>query len=92
MGRGWGEGAGEGLRGGARVFAGAGAVEPGGPALGVEEGGGGPESAGGVEEVELDPGEGAPGCTEGGGGPPGPGWGVLVWGPALDSDVTGGGG
>lgn len=53
-GRGCGEGAGDGLEGGAR--------EVGGAVL--EEGGVGPESAGGVEEVELEPGDGAPGGTE----------------------------
>ena len=58
MGRGCGEGAGDGLLGGARVLAGG--AGPGGPELGVEAGGGGP-SAGGVEEVELEPGDGAPG-------------------------------
>ena len=57
MGLGWGDGAGDGLLGGANVFE----PEVGGlEELGVDDGGGGP-SAGGVDDVELDPGEGAPG-------------------------------
>ena len=56
---GWGEGAGEGLFGAASEFdVGAGT---GAPELGVEAGGGGGPSAGGVEDVEFEPGEGAPG-------------------------------
>ena len=69
MGLGCGDGAGDGLFGGASVLDGG--AGPGGPELGVEDGGGGP-SAGGVEDVEFDPGDGAPGCTVDGGCPPGP--------------------